>query len=330
MDFEANRTLLFSDTLVSDIFITEYMADADGDYVKVYLYCLFLAKYKKCVPINDLAKKLGIEVSKVEQAFAYWENAGVFLRKERGIVICDLKEKEVHKLYSPKLTAPEEAKQSYEKNIKRTQVINAINNCFFQGVMAPGWYLDINEWFEKYGFEEEVMFVLFKHCFDKGRMRKSYILAVAEDWYSKGIKSYFDLENYFMQYEKLNDMKKKIRKKLGISRRLSEYEEAYIEKWINDYGFDFEIIELALKKTTSTSNPSFDYINTILTEWKEKGLKRVEDIQNHLKEFQEKKRNKKPEIGLKNKYFGQIKNIDFSKFYDNLNDDLNENVGEKV
>lgn len=320
MNFEATRAILFSDTLVSDIFITEYMSDADGDYIKVYLYCLFLGKHKRQVTVSDLSKKLGMDISKVKQAFAHWENLGVFIKKEQGVAICDLKEKEVHKLYRPKLTStPEEAKLSTERNVKRSQVITAINNMFFQGVMPPGWYMDIDTWFEKYGFEEDIMLALFKYCFDRHALNKNYVLTVAESWFGKGIKNSFDLDNYFVIYEKCHDIKKKICKKLSINRKLTEYEEAYIDKWVIDFGFDFNIIELALKKTTAKTNPNFDYINAILTEWNKKGLKTIEEIQGEMKRFKENKKTSNNNDKVSNRYFGQLKKTDMSKFYDNLN-----------
>lgn len=324
MNFESNKSILFSDTLVSDIFITEYMPDADGEYVKVYLYCMFLGKHNRQVTINDMSKKLSMDVAKVKQAFVYWENAGVLLKRENGIVICDLKEKEVHRLYRPKLTStPEEAKQNTEKNVRRSQVLTAINNLFFQGIMQPGWYMDIDNWFTKYGFEEDVMLALFNYCFDRHALNKNYVVSVAESWYSKGIKNSFDLDNYFIEYEKSNEIKKKICKKLSITRKLTEFEEAYIDCWINQYGYGFNIIELALKKTTSKTNPSFDYINAILTDWHKKELKTVEEIQNDIKQFKESAKVKKETVGgMKNKYFKQGKEMDLSKFYDNLNSNI--------
>ncbi len=321
MNFESNRSIVFSDTLISDIFLTEYMPDADGDYVKLYLYCLFLGKHNRQVSITDLSKKLCMDISKVKQAFAYWENVGVLIRSEGSMIICDLKEKEVHKLYRPKLTStPEEAKQSSERNRRRSQVITAINNTFFQGVMTPGWYLDIDAWFEKYGFEEDVMLALFKYCFDRRALNKNYLLSVAENWHSKGIKNSFDLDNYFVVYEKSNSIKKKICKKLSISRKLTEYEEAYIDKWVVEYGYDFDIIELALKKTTSKTNPNFDYINAVLTKWHASRLKTVEEVQNHIKQFrQNQKKDRKGNNVPSNKYFGEDMDVDLSEFYQNIN-----------
>ena len=61
----------------------------------------------------------------------------------------------------------------------------------------------------------------------------------------------------FIEYdennEKIKKAKKNIAKKLGLTRNLTQYEEAYIEKWLQEYKYNLEIIDLALKKTTSKS-----------------------------------------------------------------------------
>ena len=52
MKIEKNTSLLLSDTAISDIFINEYLTEADGDFVKVYLYCLFLEKHNKDISLS--------------------------------------------------------------------------------------------------------------------------------------------------------------------------------------------------------------------------------------------------------------------------------------
>ena len=49
-----------------------------------------------------------------------------------------------------------------------------------------------------------------------------------------------------------------IAKKLNLNRQLSQYEEGYISRWNIDYGYNFDVIELALKKTTSKTSFNFD------------------------------------------------------------------------
>ena len=38
-----DKSMLFSETTISDIFFTEYMPQASGDFIKVYLYVFFLS-----------------------------------------------------------------------------------------------------------------------------------------------------------------------------------------------------------------------------------------------------------------------------------------------
>lgn len=279
MIFEACKSILYSDTLVPDIFITEYMPSMSCEFVKVYLYCLFLSKYNKQASAEELSKKLEIELNQVKNALIYLENVGVITRKNNSIQMVDLKEREINKVYRPKTTSsPEDAALSIERNKKRSRTISAINKAFFQGVMSPSWYTDIDAWFDKYGFEEDVMYALFQHCYDHKGLAKQYIIKVAESWYSKNIRNNFDLDSYFMEYEKLRDIKYKIVKKLNRRGPLTEYEEDYIEKWVMEYNYDFSIIDLALRKTTSISSPNFKYINKIIETWHENGFKTKEEI----------------------------------------------------
>ena len=154
--------------------------------------------------------------------------------------------------------------------------------------MPSSWHNDIQLWFEKYSFDEQVMLALFRYCFDHSALHRNYVQTVADAWSKNNIKTYDDLDLYYQKQEKLNKIKKNISKKLGITRALTQYEEAYIEKWIVDFGYPIDVIELALKKTTSKTNPSFDYIDKLISDWHERSLKTSEDVQNFLISFKKK------------------------------------------
>jgi DnaD/phage-associated family protein len=281
MIFDENLSILYSDCLVPDIFISEYMPSLESDYVKVYLYCVFLGKYRKNASSEDVSKTLELPVARVREALSRLEELGLLSRGagENRVSLVDLKEKEIKKLYRAKTTStPDEAGLSLERSKKRSKFISSINNAFFQGVMSPSWYTDIDSWFDKYQFEEDVMYALFKYCYDRKAFSRQYITKVADNWHSKNIRNTFDLDRYSIEAQHLNDIRGKIKKKLRKPGNLTEYEEAYVEKWVMVYGYDFEIIELALKRTTSASIPSFEYINSILTDWYNKGYKTKEEI----------------------------------------------------
>ena len=310
--------LLFSETVVPDIFFAEYLSQMPSNSVKVYLYMIFLSKYKKDIKLNDMSKKLALPLKDINEAITYLEQNGFIIKKETGYIVANLQEMTLHKLYTPNLTASPEKIADVAKNKARAKVIAHINNAYFQGIMGPSWYSDIDLWFKKYNFDEEVMIALFQYCFDKSALHKNYVKAVADAWYSNNIKTFSDLEEYDENNEKINKIKKNICKKLGLNRKLTQYEEAYIEKWLNDYKYNFDIIELALKKTTSKSNPNFDYIDKIITDWHDRKLLNSDDVKNYLLEFKNKSKQIK-ELEKKTGYqnYDQRDITNFDNFYAN-------------
>ena len=319
MKLEQNDlSILFSSTPLPDVFITEYLCEAPGDYIKVYLYMLFLAKYNKDIKLNDLSKKIAVPLNIIQEALKYWEDAEVITKKATGYIVNNIQEIELNKLYSPKLTVSKETIQNMEKDKSRSNAIEAINSMFFQGIMSPSWYSDIDLWFKKYEFDEEVMISLFRYCFEKSALHKNYVKAVADAWHGNNIKTFSDLEEYDENNEKIKKAKKSISKKLGLTRNLTQFEEAYIEKWLQEYKYNLEIIDLALKKTTSKSNPNFDYIDKIISDWHERKLSNSDDVKNYLLEFKN-KTNQIKELEKKTGYQNyDQRNIDnFDKFYAN-------------
>ena len=320
MNFEKNWSTLFEDINIPELFISNHLTNANGDYVKLYLYCMFISKHNGDISPLDLSKKLSLPLSTVEQGLKYWEENGVMTRKQKNYILNDLKQQEIGKLYTPKLTSlPEVAVKNTSKNVQRTKIVNAINSMFFQGVMSPTWYTDIDTLFAKYKFEEDVVYSLFQYCFDRQALHRKYLFTVADAWAQSGIVTMEDVDNYYNQFEKTNQMKKSIGKKLGFVRNLSEYEEAYVNKWVNDFNYPLDIIEIALKKTTSKTNPSFDYIDKILTDWHERKLNSVSDINEFLKTQREKQKEFK-QLDLTSAQSGKT----IQKYHNNVNSQLTD------
>lgn len=274
----SDKSLLFSCTEIPDVFFTEYVPSMNGNFLKVYLYVLFLSKYNKDVKINDLSKRLGLSFPDVQDALKYLEEQKLLIKLPDGYSVSNIQELELSKLYSPKVTSsPEDIERSRE-NQYRAQAIENINTLFFQGVMSPTWYNDIDFWFNKYGFDEQVMLALFNYCAENRAVNRGYIQTVAEAWAKNNIKTFNDLDEYETKRDKLNVIKKEIASRLRLSRNLTSYDEEYIIKWTTEYKYDISIIELALKKTSSMNSISFEYFDRVLTDWHEKGLNTVEEI----------------------------------------------------
>lgn len=277
-----DKSFLFSSTEIPDIFFTEYLPEAKSEFVKVYFYILFLSKYNTEIKINDLSKTLCLDFPTVQDAIKYWEDHGLLVKNPNGYSLANIQEIELAKLYNPKVSLAPEAIEKNAENQYHAKVMDSINSQFFSGTMSPSWYADIELWFEKYGFDAEVMIALFNYCYDNRALHRNYIQTVADAWSKENIKTFNDLDTYFERREKINIFKKNIAKKLNLSRNLTSYDEEYIVKWVETYKYNMDIIEIALKKSSTKNNISFEYIDKLLSDWYEKELFTVDEVNTYL------------------------------------------------
>lgn len=315
MKLEQNdKSLLFSETMIPDIFFAEHLSELPGDYLKIYMYIIFLSKYGKDIKLTDLSKKLNIPLKTINDGMKFLEDNKLVTKKTTGYIIVDLQEQTLHNLYTPNLTMSKEKIEQTAKNKSNAKAIEHINNMYFQGIMGPSWYNDIDLWFKKYNFDEQVMIALFDYCYKRSALHRNYIQTVADAWAANKVKTWSDLDKYYEQQESLNKIKKSIAKKLGKYNGLTQYEEAYIENWVTNFGYDMSIIEIALKRTTFKQNPTFEYINNIITDWHDRNLKTPSEITAFVEQRKKQEKNTKDlktQVNKANYEQRKYKNLDF-------------------
>ena len=78
---QKEKSMLFSETTIPDIFFSEYLSEIPGDYLKIYLYLSFLSKYGKDIKVNDMSKKLGLSIKVITEGISHLEKNGLILKK---------------------------------------------------------------------------------------------------------------------------------------------------------------------------------------------------------------------------------------------------------
>lgn len=282
MAFEISATALFSDTHVSDIFIKEYLPALDGDSVKVYLLCTYFSKQQEKISLSCLVAASDMDQTAVEKSLTMLQSFGLLQVKMDQILLCDLKQKALQQYYRPKdCVDPVKATPKRATcNTLRENTIKHISDKFFDGQMNHLWYREIDLWFEKYGFEDAVMIMLLQHCenlIGRSSLNTKYAGTVAETWAKAGVKTVEDLERYMIQYDKYKEFRRTVTRNAAI-RNLDKYQEAVLEKWFFTYGYGFDIVEEALKKSVSLKNPSIATYDLYLTEWYQAGLRTKDAI----------------------------------------------------
>lgn len=277
MKFIQKNKMELGDTLVPDLFILNNMKSLHANDIKVYMYLLLMLKKGAEADSDFICKELDLTSEEMRTTMEVLLAEGLIARGSRGYVVVDLKELEIDKSYTPKFDGRTRRVQPGVEE-KRKAAVDAISESFFNGVMTLNWYTDIGNMFNIYAFSEEVMIALFQYCKERKALNKKYVYAVAETWYNGGVKTFEDLESFLENYDKFTKVKQKISKSLSFGRQLSKYEEVYVKKWLEEYGYDYDVIEEGLKRSTSTTNPSIKYIDAIISSWYKKGYQNVHDI----------------------------------------------------
>ena len=268
-----SKSILYSDTLIPDIFISEYLPLLSPQAVKVYAFCCFLEKTERSMDIFKIVRRLDIQEAELYPVLEELTKKHLISISDREIFINDIKGMEIDRLYKERTSIKQEDFGEKES------VISAINDQFFDGNMPIYMYGCIEQWFKKYRFEDPVMVMLFSISNEKGALTRNYIETVAKDWFENGVKTVFDLEALFNERDKMKDVQSKILKALNRKTAFTQYEMDLINKWFNDYHYSFEIIEEALKKTVKIANPNIAYMDKILSTWHENEFKNIDDLE---------------------------------------------------
>ena len=291
-----------SDTLVPDVFISNYLNRLSGNAIRCYLILLqtFQHGNRKITPA-EIAQRLGCNESTVQKALSELQQLQLIIIQSGHLDITDLKFIEVKRHFVSQDSKQEE--EIDEETIsQREMIIKQINDTFFQGVMSLGFYTKIDEWFHKYQFEPEVVYAIFSEAATNGKLANpGYVSGIADNWGKEGIKNYQQLNQYYKEYEKRKEIVYQIKQKLNIKSNFTTYQESIVNKWIEEYQFDFPIIELALQETVNISSPSLKYVDKILQDWHDNDLKTVSEIKQYQENYQNKKRTISKQSGKKKK-----------------------------
>jgi DnaD/phage-associated family protein len=137
---------------------------------------------------------------------------------------------------------------------------------------------DIQDWVSAYHFEVDMVQAVIKEGQRQGVTRMTYLNQVARQWYEEGIRTPEEAEAYVQKYRKSAAKHKVIINYIGIKRQLSGAEQALLDRWTDEWGFSNPVIMKACDEAAGSQNP-LQYVNKVLENWLERGVKTVEDAE---------------------------------------------------
>lgn len=328
-------------TSVPNVFIDELMTDANGEYVKIYLYLLRCMNSAEGFSISGMADKLDHTEKDVKRALKYWEKMHVLQleydnnQQLSGICLLDSSSLEVRRAVPVTCTAAPVSDPSgivtagmgtqgssggipasgsptaiqcgsaaapaasaaaaaasgnngRRPSYTREQLLSfreneATGDLFFiieryiGHPLSATDYETIYYWYDGLHFSADLIEYLVESCVDKGHKSLRYMDKVALSWSDASIRTVEDAKCASNMHSQIYYG---VMKAFGISgRNLADYELKLVDKWSRSYGFDSAIIGEACKRTLqATSQPSFQYADSILENWHKNNVHKLEDI----------------------------------------------------
>lgn len=301
-------------TVIPNLFIDEYMKDANDAQLKVYLYLLRMMNGRLATSVSDIADKFNHTEKDVVRALKYWEkNQLLDLDYDEdkvlvGIHIRDLKAggtkapagsvssfipvpsasapsvpsgqaaavmpRETHSPFEKPVYSADQLREF--KNRQDTAQLLFIAESYIGKPLTPSEIKTILYFTDVLHFSEDLIDYLIQYCVDKGKKDFKYIEKVAVNWAEEGITTPKQAQEQAFLYDK-NIYS--IMKELGKNNTPTPREAEYITRWINEYGFANDIIFEACERTVmATDKNRFEYADRILRSWHEQNVRHKSDI----------------------------------------------------
>lgn len=258
-------------TPVSNIFINHFMLEAPGEYVKVYLLGLKCCYYGQEFSIHSLADKLFMSEIEIEKALKFWEKSGL-------IKLC-YTDGEYTVKYLPLANTGDKKHTMSINDTEVRQMFETIEQMLGRPLSSSEMDTYLS-WIDEYDFSLEIIAMLVSYCVTKNKTSLRYMEKIAIAWHDAGVKNALDLEEYLKTESKKWIKYKKILHTLGLNTdEVMEAHKQMMDRWMNDLGFDVDVIIKACNECTLKINePSFPYINQILINWFNEGIKTINDL----------------------------------------------------
>ncbi|MGO4971562.1 DnaD domain protein [[Clostridium] aminophilum] len=274
-------------TVVSNRFIDECMAGADGNFVKVYLY--LLRHGGEDVTCASAADALECTEADVRRATAYWVKEGVLCPWESGLP--------GQKSDGPQVEAPAEGtaerdaaagRNRADAAKKQPDMTKLVGNQEYQDLLYVAQrymkktfshtdHMIFANLYQNIGLPAEVLEYLMEYCAQSGHSSMRYAEKIALDWNDRGFRTRAEAENYSANYSKGMFA---VMKAFGLNdRRPATAEKQFIDRWLGEYGFPLEVVLEACDRTIARIHkPSFTYADGILKIWRGSGVKTLDDV----------------------------------------------------
>lgn len=286
--------------------VSEMLLRANADDLRLLIYmCTLHGDFN----IADASKYLSCTDESIASSLAFWRGTGIIaeaedIKKDKKIKKTDKLQTDMDLTNETEHEKPKEKTNMSEqmgKKVVRDDALPNYTSDELSGILEQrkDVGLLINECQNIFGkvfnvhevniiiglldylsLESEYILILLKYCVEAGKKTLHYVEKTAFSLYDSGICEVEALSLELRRRESAANAEIKIRKLFGVGERaLTAREKKEINAWINDFGFDLDIIKKAYEVTVdATGKGTMHYANSVLERWHTDGYKTLEQI----------------------------------------------------
>ncbi|KAB2953877.1 DnaD domain protein [Heliorestis acidaminivorans] len=147
---------------------------------------------------------------------------------------------------------------------------------------------EIEKMQQRYRWSLDFTMLFLRLSFQKGHRTVTEYRRQAELVYQRGIERPEKLEEYFEKKSYFDEKISEVWVTLGSSIRINDIFIDVYKKWSQTWGFSHEVILRACQETyKGAQNPNLNYVDVILTRWRQAGVRTVEDGEREIEKFKQ-------------------------------------------
>lgn len=286
------------DLQIPAAFFLEDMPELDEVSLRAFL--LLLAQTQpggSQVDAEALAQQLQVPLDRLLDSFKVLAARGLLTWTPQGMELADLKllyrQRVSRKTGTASLSSPssEDASLAAQAQADLANLVSQINHTFYQGVMPLAFYNSIEKWSLEYGFAADLIYALFNEIKQYGKLQaNNYAERVAAAWREEGLRTFADLNARHEANQGLTHYAKILERKLRLTSRLTAYQLDYLQRWLYEWDLPFDLIDEAFRRAASKqAQPNFNYVDAILKNWSDAGLRSLADLADYEANYQAQK-----------------------------------------
>ncbi len=128
------------------------------------------------------------------------------------------------------------------------------------------------------GYGDDILIKIADYCFKNSIRTLDAYDRVVQKLYKLGIVSLDAFNEYLGDLTAWDDKVRTLLERLGIKRYINEFDREFYRTWTENWGFNEQVIDFATSQSAGKAN-AMQYMNKILSSWKEKGVTTLEQAQ---------------------------------------------------